>query len=476
MRKNKLETDRGSKVKKVDKDLCPAHHRRLEVIWVNDQVRICTNCALFGDHKNHDIREEAEVLNEISLRAELLIDIYQLIEQNKSNLGDQKEIDDLYNQFMTKQIALKKHVTNKFKEYYNELLRKEKDVLNTLERNFDSIEKTFEHIKQGPKKVMDAAEEWCRVVQDKMERFNNPSAAGVPKGQNYIAFDMLEDPNNEEDVIRVGEKVLEDLDKNIQPPIPQLQGKLKDLTVQFDEHFSNKLMMLCHVPIVNGDNKAITKGEPISNNVLENKPSIEIPKMGNSLLSDSKNNLLGSFDIDNKAEDDNLILNNDDEDINFLNQIPDPTDDESIPNFAPGDTDAAYDVISNVLENGKNILDLSNRHLGDEFFISMIESVVDFAEGEPLSIKTLNVSNNDITDVGCEKLWEFLIVNNDGAAARIADVDFSNNKIKDKSSDILLTLCEENICLRNLNISNNQFKSKLVLKKFESIKDKNIIF
>jgi hypothetical protein len=66
-------------------------------------------------------------------------------------------------------------------------------------------------------------------------------------------------------------------------------------------------------------------------------------------------------------------------------------------------------------------------------------------------------------------------VNNDGAAARIIDVDFSNNKIKDKSSDILLTLCEENISLRNLNISNNQFRSKLVIKKFESIKDKNII-
>jgi hypothetical protein len=410
LHKNKLETDKGTKEKPVGKDVCPVHKRRLEVICVNCQVRICTNCALFGDHKNHDIREEAEVLNEISLRAELLIDIYQLIEQNKSNLGDQKEIDDLYNQFMTKQIALKKHVTNKFKEFYNELLRKEKDVLNTLEHNFDSIEKTFQHIKQGPKKVMESAEEWCRIVQNKMETFNNPTSEGVPKGQNYIAFDMLEDPNNEEDVIRVGEKVLEDLDKNIQPPIPQLQGKLKNLTVQFDEHFNNKLMMLCHVPIVNGEEgqkeeQLETKGEPVSvtNNVPEKKQTYETKSI-TSLLSESKSNLLGSFDIDNKGEDDNLILNNDDEDINFLNQIPDPTDEQAIPDFAPGDTDAAYDVISDVLENGRTTLDLSNRNLGDEFFISMIESVVDFAEGEPLSIKTLNVSNNDITDIGCEKL------------------------------------------------------------------------
>ena len=170
----KNQETRKSKIGKPSKDIWPVHNKKLEVICVDDQVRICTNWALFGDHKNHEIREEQELLQEISLRAELLIDIYQLIEQNKNNLGDQKEIENLYNQFMTKQIALKKHVTNKFKEYYNELLRKEKDVLNTLERNFDSIETTFREIKSGPKKVMETADEWWKDVQEKMERFNNP--------------------------------------------------------------------------------------------------------------------------------------------------------------------------------------------------------------------------------------------------------------------------------------------------------------
>jgi len=74
------------------------------------------------------------VFDEIRLRTELLIDIYDLIEQNKHNLGEQKEIEDLYSQFMSKQIALKKQISNKFKEFHDELLRKEKDILTIFEK------------------------------------------------------------------------------------------------------------------------------------------------------------------------------------------------------------------------------------------------------------------------------------------------------------------------------------------------------
>jgi len=477
--------------KKVEKNMCPVHHRKLEVIWVDDQVRICTNCALFGDHKNHDIRQEDDVLKEITLRTELLIDIYELIEQNKNNLGDQKEIDDLYNQFMTKQIALKRHVANKFKEYYNDLLRKEKDVVNAIEKNFDSIEKKFEEIKNGPKKVMQAAEEWCKTAQDKMEKFNNPTSTGDKSNiHEYIAFEMLEDHNNDDDVIRVGEKVLEDLDKNTQPPVPQLQQRLSNLTVQFDEHFKNKLEMLCHVPVVEGaDVITETRGKPTEKNTslnsfksTNNEPSKQIEKLPinkvkstdkNLLDDDNDNDLLGSFSLNDKlGKDDNLMGHT--EEINFLNDIPDPTGEDEDPSIV-GNTDAAYDVISEVLENGGNSLNLSGRKLGDEFFASMIESIIDFAEGDPLSITSLNLSNNEITDVGCEKICEFLIIEKDNSVANLVELNLSCNKIKDKSVDIIMALFEENTKLEHINLAKNQFRSKLVINKLKSVKDKELL-
>jgi len=76
-----------------------------------------------------------------------------------------------------------------------------------------------------------------------MEKFESQTEQNT-SDQEYIAFEMLEDVDQENDIIRVGEKVLADLDKQIQPPIPQLEDKLRRLIVQFDEHFINKLEMV----------------------------------------------------------------------------------------------------------------------------------------------------------------------------------------------------------------------------------------
>ena len=43
-------------------EMCPTHKRKLEIICIDDKVRICSNCALFGNHKNHEFRMENEVM------------------------------------------------------------------------------------------------------------------------------------------------------------------------------------------------------------------------------------------------------------------------------------------------------------------------------------------------------------------------------------------------------------------------------
>lgn len=63
--------------------MCPTHNRKLEIICIDDQERICSNCALFGAHKNHDVRMETEVLREIQLRTELLMEMYEIMEQQQ---------------------------------------------------------------------------------------------------------------------------------------------------------------------------------------------------------------------------------------------------------------------------------------------------------------------------------------------------------------------------------------------------------
>ena len=70
-------------------DLCPTHKKKIEIICIDCKERICSNCALFGVHKPHDIRMEQDVLDEISLRSECLMEMYQLVAQSAAEKPDE---------------------------------------------------------------------------------------------------------------------------------------------------------------------------------------------------------------------------------------------------------------------------------------------------------------------------------------------------------------------------------------------------
>jgi hypothetical protein len=55
-------------------------------------MRLCTNCALFGGHKNHDVRMEEDVVREITIRAECLLEIFTLISENEHSFQNQVHI------------------------------------------------------------------------------------------------------------------------------------------------------------------------------------------------------------------------------------------------------------------------------------------------------------------------------------------------------------------------------------------------
>jgi len=76
------------KVSGLQEEMCKEHGRRLEIICIQDRMRICANCALFGSHKNHDIRQESDVVNEITLRTEMVIQMYEMMEHSTENRID----------------------------------------------------------------------------------------------------------------------------------------------------------------------------------------------------------------------------------------------------------------------------------------------------------------------------------------------------------------------------------------------------
>ena len=75
-----METAKEVQKEEPATDKCKEHGRQIEVVCVDCRERICTNCALFGSHKNHDIRSEEEIRNETQVRGEYLMEMYEIME------------------------------------------------------------------------------------------------------------------------------------------------------------------------------------------------------------------------------------------------------------------------------------------------------------------------------------------------------------------------------------------------------------
>lgn len=77
---------------------------------------------MFGNHKQHDIRMEQEVLDEINLRTECLMEMYQIVDQTAANKPDENQVNAIQIQFRKKSKDLKNMLKEKFKEMRNILI------------------------------------------------------------------------------------------------------------------------------------------------------------------------------------------------------------------------------------------------------------------------------------------------------------------------------------------------------------------
>lgn len=66
--------------------MCLEHGKQRELICISCQKTVCHTCALFGGHKGHDVREQAETMNEIQLRTEVLMEMFEQMDVENENL------------------------------------------------------------------------------------------------------------------------------------------------------------------------------------------------------------------------------------------------------------------------------------------------------------------------------------------------------------------------------------------------------
>jgi hypothetical protein len=143
-------------IKSIEKiEECRIHKRPLEIVCLDHKIKICTTCALFGDHKNHSLRSQEDLMKEGSIKAELLIQYYEIIEKSseilvcdrssniESNLVEQDHIYpstlNLIDQIKNKTSLMKKKVSSFFSTLRSQIDLKEKKLLQEVEARFENV-------------------------------------------------------------------------------------------------------------------------------------------------------------------------------------------------------------------------------------------------------------------------------------------------------------------------------------------------
>jgi len=214
-----------------DSSVCATHKKALEYVCMEDQVKVCAKCALFGGHKGHDIRPIEDIMSEIAMKADCLIDMLQIIEISQDNVMDETvkvRLDKLYEKYRARKQTLESELREGFAKLKAKISQVEKETLSSLQKNFDYIEGNIVNVRDIPKLIDSQATMWKEKVRKKLDK-----VAKQTEDPNYFTLDILDTANG--DLFQLGEKLLIDLEALKDLQIGPLENLVESLGVSFNE-------------------------------------------------------------------------------------------------------------------------------------------------------------------------------------------------------------------------------------------------
>lgn len=149
---------------------------------------ICHTCALFGDHKGHDVRERVDTMREIEVRTEVLMEMFEQMDQEVEKLVQDTNWQRLKNVMTDRQNYLKTMVSSKFNEWHELLNKMEIEAHKVVDERFTKYETIFTEEAEELAKVADEN----RLLMLKMGDILNNYMTEIEADTNYISFDILD--------------------------------------------------------------------------------------------------------------------------------------------------------------------------------------------------------------------------------------------------------------------------------------------
>jgi len=125
--------------KSLEYEFCQIHKKELQYVCIQDQVKVCNECGLFGEHRSHDIKPLSDLKSEIEKKIKELQGILQSTEKYGKN------IENIY---QDKRKSMLDIIKSKFRDLQFVLNAKEGEFLSKINSFYDNELETL-HLQIG---------------------------------------------------------------------------------------------------------------------------------------------------------------------------------------------------------------------------------------------------------------------------------------------------------------------------------------
>ena len=491
----KLNTDKFKLLESIKKfsekkikltQYCKIHpNKNLEIICLDDKCKICTNCALFGEHKNHNIINIDDFEKEIEVKSEVLIDLFDTIEKKfkdeKFSNSDNLKYDNLLKYINEKFDNISNSIVSFTKKVITKIQDDEKKMMEKIKQEFHFLTEKILFYKTLPNSLKITIDDWKSLVQKKLDILNDITDKDLDCSK-LIENEKLNGFNN---LIEKGNSIINEFEIITIFPFEEIENKINNFSINFDENvilskslivnnqelnfneIFNKIKLPQPKKIYTKNNISDFSNEIITNISKESKDS-ELSRINNIIdFGINNNNLIIANEYDNFLNiSDDLIFPNQEipkltlksnKSSTNLNgnkkKIKNKTSNSKSKSKTSRSPTPNKDKINYIKQQfKKDKVNLSRYKIGDDGAILVSKLL----EKNKNKICELKLTKCEISDLGIQYILKKII-----ECINLNSFNISNNYISDKSCDYIVESLIKNKSLKIVYLSNNNFSLQI---------------
>ncbi|KAM3147189.1 hypothetical protein pb186bvf_000905 [Paramecium bursaria] len=152
---------------------CPSHRRPLEVVCLQCQTMICTNCALFGNHRSHNIHSEEDVISLLEIKGQELYDMLEKIHSECTSMQKNVYEQEFGKQMLEKTNKLKEKVQIEFNELKRQIELRERQIIKQIDNIYEDKTQQWRLWWQGNSHKEVECQKWIQQAQSAFDNFTD---------------------------------------------------------------------------------------------------------------------------------------------------------------------------------------------------------------------------------------------------------------------------------------------------------------